>query len=94
MSKETILQDCHKAKVLNWDKVFRQNPTIIESAYEAMDIHAKNTAIEFQKWVKKWWSISKGKYRHRGDFYANDKLVDESKLYELFLQSKTPPTHE
>lgn len=37
LSKEEILKSIHKEKVINWEKVFKQNPTIIQSAYEAMD---------------------------------------------------------
>lgn len=98
MSKEIILQDCHKAKVLNWDKVFVQNPTIIESAYEAMDIHAKNTAIEFFKWyVLKMTGfleyLSKVKPIVTSIEIEENLKAFEGKsfneLYELFLQSKT-----
>jgi hypothetical protein len=36
-SKEEILKEKYSAKVMNWEKVFKQNPSIIEAAYEAME---------------------------------------------------------
>lgn len=103
MSKEIILQDCHKAKVLNWDKVFVQNPTIIESAYEAMDIHAQNTAIEFAEWLShNCYDKASAAAYYSWDIKENEWLISQDgmcvktteQLYELFLQSKTPTTHE
>ena len=54
-------------------------------AFSAMDEFAEQVSIEFSEWIKKWYSISKGKYRHRGDFYKNDKkLYTTKELYTLF----------
>ena len=47
---------------------------------------AKDNAILFQIWVRKYWTISKGKYRHRGDFYRNDRLINEQELYPIFVE--------
>ena len=47
---------------------------------------AKDNAILFQIWVRKYWSISKGKYRHRGDFCRNDRLINEQELYPIFVE--------
>lgn len=51
LTKEEILETEHKNRVLNWDKVFRQNPTVIESAYAAMGIYAKQEASNFAMWI-------------------------------------------
>lgn len=56
---------------------------------EVMDLARADEAIAFQIWVRKNYSISKGKYRHRGDFYKNSALINESELYSIFKsQSK------
>lgn len=51
-SREAILKTNHAEKVMNWEKVFVQNPLIIESAYEAMSEYAELIAIEFAEWVE------------------------------------------
>jgi len=85
MTKEEILDTKDK-----WSTEGIPFAISFTDALEAMDIHSKQTAIGFQSWVRKNYSISKGKYRHRGDFYKNDKLINEAELftrYEQHLQS-------
>lgn len=50
-SNEEILKRIHAEKVINWNQIFRQNPTIIESAYEAMDAARRDEVIEILKWL-------------------------------------------
>lgn len=85
MNKEEILKSIHKSKVLNWDKVFCQNPLIIESAYEAMDIYAENTAIKFHRWYNEngWFLEECTEDLHRS--YLNNEEHTLSELYQLFL---------
>lgn len=52
-------------------------------AYEAL-----NLPVEFAKWLRVNYSISKGQYRHRGDFYRNDKrLSSEKELYDYWINN-------
>lgn len=53
---------------------------------QAMDLARKDEAVGFQIWVRKNYSIVKGEYRHRGDFYKNTKPINESELYTIFKQ--------
>lgn len=53
----------------------------------AMDSHAEQISILFSEWKDKWYSCSKGRYRHRGDFYKNDKkLYTTKELFHLFIK--------
>jgi hypothetical protein len=45
-TKEEILKGIHAKRIVNFLKVFEQNPSIIESAYEAMDEYAKQQMIQ------------------------------------------------
>ena len=54
--------------------------------FTAMDEYAEQQAVDFAKWVRESFNLEKGKYRHRGDFYRNQKkLFNESEIYQLFL---------
>ena len=43
---------------------------------------------EFTNWVIKNYSHTKGGYRHRGDFYKNDKPVNLQALKDRFINEK------
>ena len=88
MNKEEILKSSHAEKVINWDKVFVQNPTIIQSAYEAMDTYAKQEAIAFLE-----WKTTNGWMFHINDvnewlWYKGDKIFTTEQLYSIYQQSK------
>ena len=52
--------------------------------------NTETVAIEFAKWLKKNYRIEKGRYRHRGDFFRNDKkLKDEKQLFQDFKNELT-----
>lgn len=56
-------------------------------AQEYADVKSKERSIGFAKWIKEEWSISKGYYRHRGDFYHNDKKrYTEEDLYDIYIK--------
>lgn len=40
--------------------------------------------ISFAEWIKENYNLVKGKYRHKGDFYKNDKLKTTADLYSLY----------
>lgn len=54
----------------------------------------KNEAIEFVKWVHENYLRSKERYRHKGDFYHNDKPKFLEELYELFQKSPKTEINE
>lgn len=79
-SKEEILKAIHAKRVVNFEKVFIQNPSIIESAYDAMEFYANQEkrieSIEFGQWVRE--TSTTGLY----------KTMTIEQLYDLFNQNK------
>ena len=75
--KEGILKRIHSEVVQNWDKVFRQNPLIIESAYKAMDEYSEISIIEYENWKKSQGIV----------WCANNAATPAEDLLKLFLQS-------
>jgi len=99
LSKEEILKTNHAAKVINWEKVFAQNPSIIQSAYEAMDIYAKQQSIAFAEFIldnsytksdKGWYQY----YQQRTDYPEGFSMTTPvytfltiEEIFELYLLS-------
>lgn len=95
MSKEEILEKCcDKRCFLSIDG--HPDMRVIDGdanpVLEAMDIHAKNTAIEFAKFAmdKTLQDCNTDEKWTLDDFTE----VTTEQLFSLFLQSKTPTTHE
>jgi hypothetical protein len=86
-SNEEILKSIHAEKVINWNQIFRQNPTIIESAYEAMDAARKDEAVAFGNW------ILQNAYHKEGCWYLYKDMSGEiyttEQLYTIFKQQNS-----
>ncbi len=84
-TKEEYLQQQYSAKVLNWDKVYKQNPIIIKSAHEAADLYAEQQSIEFAEYLQ-------FNYRTVGvvGFWEDEKgeTFETKELYQLFLNDQ------
>lgn len=46
----------------------------------------------FANWIMKNYSIVKGRYRHRGDFYKNSKTKTVDQIYEEFKIENNDPS--
>ena len=82
MSNQEIIKELTSMKIAYNESINISSMRV----FEAMDLARKDEAVEFQIWVRKNYSISKGMYQHRGDFYKNSKLINESELYTIFKQ--------
>lgn len=50
---------------------------------------SEDDMIEFQKFVKKYFVIKKGKYRFKGDFYNQDKrILGEKELFHIWKEQQ------
>lgn len=89
--KEEILKRIHSGRIMNYEDVFRQNPSIIQSAYEMADEYAKQQAVDFGEWLS----------NHKLDFQPategrwiglDMKMYTNDDLYTQFLdhQNKQP----
>ncbi len=96
MTKETMLRKIHSKRIVNYEKVFLQNPSIIESAYELADQYSQLIAIQFNEWSwENGWvrCYYDGKYH---GYYQPDNInksgdLDEysiSHVFQKFLESK------
>ncbi len=86
-TKEAILKSTHSSNVMNWQKVFEQNPLIIESAYESMDSYAQQQSIEFAQWI-----LSEKILSRDTNWFDAGKHYTSSELYQLFISSKSAET--
>lgn len=77
-TKEEIIND-------NWD-----NPTDLLSCIpKMMDIHSRNVAIEFAKWIgDNAQSVYEGTKKKEGWIVGNDFYNDET-LYNLYLSTQS-----
>ncbi len=52
-TKEEILADEYSKLIQNWEKVYKQNPSIIKAAYTSMEQYSQQQAIAFAEFVFK-----------------------------------------
>lgn len=86
-SNEEILKRIHAEKVINWNQVFRQNPNIIESAYEAMDDARKDEAVDMLKFLTDKDSPYTICYGSDTPFATNDEDLTIEQLYTIFKKN-------
>ena len=77
---------------INSENVYTKNPcdenVNMSDTPNKEDAATDTKSLSFPEWVSKNYKYEKGRYRHLGDFYKNDKLKSINELYELF-KSKT-----
>lgn len=59
-------------------------------AYHTKGMYTEEDMVEFQKFVKYYFVIKKGRYRFKVDFYNQDKkVITEKELLEIWKQHKS-----
>lgn len=53
MTKEEIMADEYSKLIINWEKAYRQHPSIFKAAHSAMDLYAKQQCIAYAHWIFK-----------------------------------------
>jgi hypothetical protein len=88
MTKEDIMQQEYASRVMNWEKAYKQQPSIFESAHAAMDQYAKQQAAAFGIWLIEhnlnFQPSTEGKL-----IGANLETYTPEELYDIF--EKTHP---
>ena len=88
-SNEEILKSIHAEKVINWNKIFRQNPSIIESAYEAMDAARKDEAMAWEEWKRVHYIYSVIRHDMTVGLFYNKVRYSFDELYTIFKQQNS-----
>lgn len=86
-TKEDILKEEYSKLIVNPDKVYAQNPSIIEAAHTSMDVFAKQQAIDFAKWTAEnlWTVYGDQWYPYRDE----DNPISADQLYAQFIKSQS-----
>lgn len=53
MTKEEIMADEYSKLIQNWEKAYKQHPSIFKAAHSAMDEYAKQQCIAYAHWLFK-----------------------------------------
>lgn len=72
--KEEILKANHAKRIMNWENVFAQNPSIIESAYESMEQYADEKLGEFIS-NQKSFTYTEVVSKYILDQYAKERVI-------------------
>jgi hypothetical protein len=85
-TKEEILQKEYSSRVMNWEKAYRRETSLIESAHAAMDQYAKQKCIAFAEWMVR----RNGHYLGDGKWRVGHLLTKTTEeLYTLYLQTSS-----
>lgn len=91
MTKEETLRAEYGKLVVNPERVYEYNPTIIKAAHTSMEQYAKQVAIELGKFIlDNRWKISEVRvdvwFCDKGDEDVNYHTTEE--LYQLFIEQQ------
>lgn len=89
-TKEELLKGEYSKLIGNPEKVYAQNPSIIQAAHTAMDEYASKTAIAFAEWIVSQEGDNKLTLSDN-DWYWDcdtdgDQILTTEFLYTLFLE--------
>lgn len=89
MTKEEILKSEYSKLIANPEKLYVQNPSIIQAAHTAMDEYAKQLAVAFSKWKEKLTPVQRCTVWPPVGSGSGTGLYEQSDgdLYDKFLQS-------
>lgn len=89
-TKEDTLKEEYSKLIINPDKVYAQNPSIIQAAHTAMDLYSEQRAIAFAEWINgemyECFLHSDENVKFWHDWEGNGNHTTED-LYKIFLST-------